>query len=166
MQLPVMNMAIALVLKIIVNYTLIGIKSINVMGAEVGVNIRGAVVGSLLCYGLAAALNYVQIRKKAEYRARWRNFLLPPLAASAIMAAAAWGTWLGLEAALKHALPLVYWRNFAATLPALIVGATVYAVAIAAFRGVSREEVLRIPLLPRVIGRKRLEKALDWMKVV
>jgi stage V sporulation protein B len=165
MQLPVLHMAIGLALKIGVNYVLIGIRSVDIAGVEIGINVRGAVVGSAVCYGLASVLNYLRIRKIAEYRARWRSFLLPPLAASACMAAAAWGSWLGLQAILKSLLPYVYWRNLAATVPALLLGLCVYAVCIVLFKGVSREEVLSIPLLPRLIGRSRLEKVLDKLKV-
>jgi stage V sporulation protein B len=165
MQLPVIHMSAALVLKIAVNYALIGIRSVNVAGVEIGINVRGAVAGSALCYGLAAVLNYMQIRKNAEYRARWHSFLFPPLAASAAMGLAAWGVWLGLQAALRRPLPFIFWRNFAATVPALLVGAAVYGVAIVLFRGVSRKEVLGVPLLPRLIGKERTEKILDLLKV-
>jgi stage V sporulation protein B len=165
MLLPVVNMLFALALKIAVNYTLIGIRSVNIGGVEIGINVRGAIVGSALCYGLAAVLNYLRIRKIADYRAQWRKFLLPPLAASAVMAAVAWGAWFLIETLLKDALPIIYWRNFAATVPALILGGCTYAVCIVAFRGVSRTEVFSVPLLPRLIGRKRLEKVLDKMRV-
>lgn len=156
MQLPVMNTAIGLAVKIVVNFVLIGIHSIN---------IKGAVAGSMLCYALAAALNYLQIRKSSGYAMRWRKVVLPPLFASAIMAAAAWGTWYGLDALLKKAIPYLFWRDLVAMLPALVVALLVYAVHILAFRGLSRAEVLQIPLLPRIFGKGRLDSILDWLRV-
>lgn len=165
MQLPVLHMSIALALKVAVNYALIGIRSVNIAGFEIGVNVRGAVAGSALCYMLAAVLNHMQVRKNAEYRARWRSFLLPPLAASTLMGLAAWGVWLGMQALLKRPLPFIFWRNLAATVPALLAGAFVYAFGILLFRGVSREEVLGAPVLPRLVGRERLERMLDKLKI-
>jgi stage V sporulation protein B len=165
MQLPVVHMAIALVLKIVVNYTLIGIRDITFMGITIGINIRGAVVGTTLCYGVAAVWNYLSIQKISGYKASWRKLLPPPIFASAVMAAGAWGVWLGLDAALKHVIPFVYWRNIASTLPALLIGGLTYAVTLAVFKGISREEILRVPMLPRLVGKQRLENVLDKMRV-
>jgi hypothetical protein len=41
----------------------------------------------------------------------------------------------------------------------------VYAFLLILFKGVNREEVLRVPALPRLIGRSRLEKLLDRLRL-
>lgn len=156
MQLPTINMAIALLLKIVVNYTLIGIPSVN---------IKGAVVGSMLCYGLAALLNYLRIRKIAGYHAHWRRLIVPPLLASAVMAAVVWGLWTGLNMLLKPVLPFISWRNLITTLVALLAGAAVYAAGLVAFKGVNRFEIMSMPLLPRLVGMNKLRRMLDKLKV-
>lgn len=156
MRIPTFNMALALVAKIIVNYVLIGIAAVN---------IKGAVAGSLVCYGMAAVLNDRQIHRVTGYRAPWLKLAAAPAAAALIMAGAAMGVRWALDGLLAGMLPSVYFRNLAATLPALVVGVVVYAVHIAAFGGVSREEIMSIPLLPRVFGKRRIEKLLDWMRI-
>lgn len=161
MRLPVIHMAVALLLKIAVNYTLIGIKEVNILGVPVEINVRGAVAGSAVCYGMAALWNAASIRKATGYRASLRRVLFPPLVSSLLMAAAAWGTWAGLDALLAGAIASVYLRTVLTALPAFAAAAAVYTLGLLLTRGVSREEVLGVPAISKALGRNRLERILD-----
>ena len=145
MHRPTIHMAIALVLKIIINYILIGIPAIN---------IRGAVAGTMICYGLAGLLNYRYMCKLTGFRTRWFMLLTPPMISSLIMAVAMFVVWHGLDALLKTALPGNYIRNLVSTIPALAIGGAVYGAALLLLKGIFLEEVRQIPVVGNIIKRR------------
>ncbi len=155
MRLPVAHMAAGLVLKIAVNYVLIGIPQINV---------RGAVAGSAVCYGVATLWNYVSIRRETGFRIKWRRQFLPAFAASLALAAVAWGVWSGLELLLRGMIDSAWLASLVCMVPAVLMGGAAYAVTLLLCRGVYKAEVMRIPLLPKLVGRQRLERMLDRLQ--
>ena len=54
------------------------------------INIYGAVIGTVMCYIIAAVMNYLFVRKYTGVRIKWGEHLLKPIAATAVMAAAAY----------------------------------------------------------------------------
>ncbi|MBQ4517784.1 MAG: polysaccharide biosynthesis protein [Clostridia bacterium] len=83
-MIPVRNMAIGGVVKIITNFTLIAIPSINIGGAP---------VSTLLCYFVIATLNIVSVKKIMKSDLSFTGFILKPIIASAIMGIAAFGAY-------------------------------------------------------------------------
>ena len=79
--LPVINMLIGGIVKIIVNFFLIGIPSINVVGAP---------IGTLACYLTITALNIFTMHRVLKKPPRLVSNLFKPLMASLLMGAAAW----------------------------------------------------------------------------
>lgn len=76
---PVINMLLGGIVKIAVNFVLVGIPSINIIGAP---------IGTVVCYAFITALNLISMRKKVKTKpAVFRN-LVRPLAAAAIMGGA------------------------------------------------------------------------------
>ena len=82
--LPVMNMFIGGVVKVIVNYILVGNPNINIQGAP---------VGTLCCYLCITVLNIFTMRKVIRKAPSVSKHLLKPLIASLVMGAVAYGGW-------------------------------------------------------------------------
>lgn len=76
---PVLNMLIGGVVKIAVNYVLVGIPSVNIVGAP---------IGTLVCYIVITVLNYFSLRRCVKGRLPVLRNLIRPLTASALMGAA------------------------------------------------------------------------------
>ncbi|MDL2224625.1 polysaccharide biosynthesis protein [Eubacteriales bacterium OttesenSCG-928-M02] len=75
---PVRNLAIGGVLKVIVSYLLLRLPEIN---------IQGATIGTTLCYTTAAVLNLISILRHVRFRFSFGDFILRPLIANGLMGA-------------------------------------------------------------------------------
>ena len=82
--LPVMNMFIGGVVKVIVNYILVGNPNINIQGAP---------VGTLCCYLCITVLNLFTMQKVIRKSPNVPKHLLKPFIASLIMGGVAYGMW-------------------------------------------------------------------------
>lgn len=82
--LPVMNMFIGGIIKIIVNYILV---------SNPGINIQGAPVGTLCCYLSITVLNIFAMKKVIRKAPSIPKNLVKPLVAALVMGLAAFGVW-------------------------------------------------------------------------
>lgn len=126
-MLPVITMGIGIVIKIAMNYLLIPLEGIHVMGA---------VWATLACYVVAATLNIVFIARLTRLPARAIFNILRPIAAAAGMGAALFGVRYFLEGKLGNTTYL-----FAA----ILAGVLVYALLLIATRAISKEDLRFIP---------------------
>jgi len=78
---PVINMIIGGVVKVIINYVLVGIPELNIMGVA---------IGTLVCYFVIVTLNILAMAKKKTIDLRSLKGLLKPLLASVLMGAVAY----------------------------------------------------------------------------
>ena len=120
--LPVRNLAIGAVCKVIVGWLLLRIP---------GVNILGAAVGTLVCFIVAGVLDMVSVLRITKARISIVDTLLRPLAAAVGMAAAVWLMVFLLEGVI---------RNSILTALAIAVGACVYFALLILTRALSRED--------------------------
>lgn len=128
MVLPVVNLFIGAVVKIIVTYILVGIPALN---------INGAAIGSVLAYLTAGLLNYRGLRKYADVDLDLRSIFIRPLYASVIM---------GLSAIAVYKLVyLIIARNIIATGLAIVAAVVVYFIMIFVTKAVTRDELELIP---------------------
>ena len=97
-QIPVRNLMIGVLAKIIITYSLTGIPSINV---------RGAAIGTVTAYITAAVLNLLSMRKYTGTRIDFVQTIVKPVFSSAIMGFAAWGVQSFLYPHLGNALSTV-----------------------------------------------------------
>lgn len=81
---PVKSVAVGAVLKIIVNFVLIGIPQINMFGA---------IVGTLVCYGVTTVMNVFVLLKETKVRLSFTNTVFKPFICSALCAAGAFLTY-------------------------------------------------------------------------
>ncbi len=81
MSLPVIAVVVGGVVKVTVNYLLVGNYDINIMGAP---------VGTLCCFGVVALLDMVFIARVVPSPPSFLRAFAKPLVASAVMGGAAW----------------------------------------------------------------------------
>ncbi len=77
-MIPVVNLFFGAIIKVVVSFILLGIPSINIVGAS---------VGTIACYTFAAAMNIIYVLRRTGLRPRLLDFIVKPLLASALMAA-------------------------------------------------------------------------------
>ncbi|MBM7582458.1 stage V sporulation protein B [Caldicoprobacter guelmensis] len=74
---PVKNLAIGALVKVVVTYTLVGVPQINIMGAA---------VGTLVCYAIASLLDFVAVIRYTRAFIPFVDFVVKPMVAVGIMA--------------------------------------------------------------------------------
>ncbi len=123
---PVIHMIIGGVAKVIVNYFLVAIPSINITGAPIGTNV---------CYIIILALNIISIRKYSSVKLKISEFIFKPIVCVVTMGAVVVALY-GSLATLGMTL---------STLISISVGAVVYFVMIIITKSISYKDVLMLP---------------------
>lgn len=144
MVLPVINLFIGAVAKIIISYILVGIPFLNV---------NGAAIGTVTAYFIAAVLNYAALKKYADVNIDLRATFTKPLLSAAIMGAV---TMLVYKLANN-----VFQSNALSTLIAIVIAVVVYFVLIFLTKAVTREDAKLLPkgdLIIKVAEKLRLLK--------
>ena len=125
---PVIHMLIGGIVKVIVNYILVGQPNINITGAP---------IGTLTCYIVITALNLIAMRRKMKRMPRVLSTMVKPLIATAAMAL---GAYLGYD--VLHTL---LGSNSLACLGAIVVAVVVYAVLVVVLRIVTYDDCMLLP---------------------
>lgn len=113
------------------------------------INIYGAVIGTVVCYIIAAVMNYLFVRKYTGVRMQFGEHLLKPIAATAVMAALAY---------LVYTL-LAPYSNTVAVLVCVVVGLLVYLFMLVLVKAVNEREMLQIR------GGKKIVRVLKKLHV-
>jgi len=111
--LPVINMFIGGILKLVIIFILTGNPNIGILGTP---------IGTLVCYVCITALNLISMRKVFPNPPAILKSILRAVLAAAIMGAAVFGTWKGLQLVLGQDMS----RLIACAVP-ILVGVVVYA---------------------------------------
>jgi stage V sporulation protein B len=125
---PVKNLLIGSVFKLVTSYFLTGVAAIN---------IRGAALGTVVGYMVAAVLDYAAVKREIGIRIGIMDSLIKPAAATVVMSAAAATVY---AAALK-----AVGSNTLATLTAVSAGAALYGVVLVLIGGVTAGELELMP---------------------
>jgi len=126
-HLPVVTMLIGGVVKVALNYMLVG---------DPAINIKGAPISTLVCYTLIAVLNLALISRVLVKRPSYLQLFLKPLIATLLMALVAGGAYGILAPALGNSL---------ATLGSICAAVAVYAVLVLALHIITRDDLEMIP---------------------
>ena len=125
---PVINMLIGGVVKVIVNYVLVAIPSLNIIGAA---------IGTIVCYVTITVLDLIAMRRSVTTRpAIFRN-VIRPAAAAGIMGAVTF-----FAAALLRNLTD---SNTVVCLGALIAAVLVYVIFVIILRCITYEDCMLLP---------------------
>ncbi len=128
----VVSMIVGGIVKIAVNWVLVGNPNINIVGAP---------VGTLCCYVVMCLMNYAFLCKCMEVRPSVKRMLLRPVISTLIMGAAAWAVY-GLASLV---LGEGWMRMALAMLCGVGVAVIVYLVLIIVTRAVTLEDMKLIP---------------------
>ena len=126
---PVVNMFVAGVLRLVVVYILTGNPNIGIVGTP---------IGAMICFLCIAVLNVFSMRRVLENPPAIVKNLIKPFAAAAIMGAFVRGTLY-----LLQTLGITS-RLILCGLP-IVVGVVVYCVAAISFKAITREDCLLLP---------------------
>lgn len=133
-MIPVRNLAIGVVIKIIITWTLTGIKSINILGAA---------AGTVTAYLIASILNIIAVRKYTGTRFDLMSTAVKPLISSFVMAICAWGSYKILFVVLSG--------SRMATVIAILLAMVVYGIMVFATKTVTKEEVAKMPKGDKIV---------------
>jgi stage V sporulation protein B len=128
-NLPILAVVIGGVIKLIVNYTLVGNPDIR---------INGAPVGTLCCFAVIALLEIFIIRRTIPAPPRFARAFFKPFIASAVMAAAAWA----IHGLLYRALHI---SSRLATVAAIFVAVIIYLILVIVFQIISKDDLSLMP---------------------
>lgn len=140
---PIISVLAGGAAKIAVNWTLVGNPDINIVGAP---------IGTICCYGVMCLLNYIFLCRCMERRPRLSKMLLRPVLSCAVMGAAAWGVYGLLEMCLSGVISSGMGRLSAgwivtaiSAVVAIGVAVIVYLVMVISMRAVTLEDMKLIP---------------------
>ena len=125
---PVKNIAVGAVIKVVVNYILVGIPSINILGAP---------IGTVCCYAYIAIADLFCIIKYSRVVPSIFITIIKPFAAASVCAIAAYFSNMGLSILLSG--------SRLAVIGALFVAFFAYVIALSVFKCITKEDVIALP---------------------
>ncbi len=141
MTLPVVNLFIGALAKIVITYVLVGIHFFNV---------NGAAIGSVMAYLISAMLNYRGLRKYADIELDMKSIFLKPLLAAAVMGVVTVAVYKGAGLIMGNAVSVLL---------AMLAAVVVYFVTVFLSGAVTKDEIELIPkgdLIYRIADRMHL----------
>lgn len=142
-QVPVIGALLGAVVKIALNWILIRIPSINVVGA---------VISTDVCYLVASIFNVIMLMRYTKTRVNFSGVLIKPTIGSIIM---------GIGCVIGYKVISLVFGNTISTLLTIIVAVIIYLLVMIFIRGITEEDLLSIPkgrMLVRVFKRVGLLK--------
>lgn len=139
---PVKNLLIGALFKIVLTYVLVGRPNLH---------IQGAAIGTVVCFGVAALLNLAAVYRYTGVKISVKTYFIQPVFATLVMAGVVYGVHLlGLQ-----------WTGSEnqATLLAILVGGAVYGATLLATGALSAADLQLLPggiKLARILRRLRL----------
>lgn len=129
---PIITMLIGGAVKVGVNYVLVGNPAINV---------KGAPIGTLVCYALIAFLNLALVSRLLEKKPNYLAIFAKPAIASAAMGASAWATY-GIASKFLNG---GYVKESLCTMVSVGLAVIVYAILVIALRMITKEDLKMVP---------------------
>ncbi len=124
---PVKNLFIGAVVKVVITYVLTRIPAVNV---------RGAAIGTTCAYIVAAWLNLVAVRRYTGMKFDLKLMFAGPAISSLVMGAAAFGVYRILSARMGNAV---------STLAAVFIGVVIYVIMVFLTRSIKLDELSSAP---------------------
>ena len=131
-NLPIVTVIIGGVIKIVVNFLLVGNPRIMIYGAP---------VGTLVCFAVISLLNLLIIKRMVPHPPAYTKVFLKPLLASILMGAAAWAC----NGLLSRFLSGSFAKEALCTVVSIGIGGIVYLILVLALHVISREDLELMP---------------------
>ena len=135
---PLIHCAIALVIHVI---------ALFVMLRYMNLNIYSVLYSNIIFALVVCILNALSIRRYIFYQQEYRKTFIVPAISSIIMAFGAYAVWYVLHLVLSNSI---------STVLAILAGMIIYAIALVVFKGLTREEMMKLPkgdLIARLFTR-------------
>lgn len=146
---PVKSLLVGAILKIACNFTLVGIPSIN---------IKGAPVGTIICYFYIVSHNLYVLLKETGVKVNWMQVIVKPFVAGALAGAASYGLYELFMMILPAGIEGSRNANFTwATLISVVLSVFVWVVLIFVTKTLDKNDILGLPKGKKIA--KVLEKA-------
>ncbi len=138
MDIPLKSIVAGAIVKIILNYVLVGNPSIN---------INGAPIGSIVCYVVIVVINVFALVRITDVKLNFNSILVKPLICAAISAASALACYKVFGGILKNVGDPSSRLNGVtiATLIAVIAAVFAYVIALLLIKGISKDDVEMLP---------------------
>lgn len=137
-MLPVRNLLIGAVFKVIITFVLVGNPAWN---------IRGAAMGTVICYAVASVLNLIGVIRHTGMAFSLRDVIIKPVVAAGVMGLVVWGVRSFIFARTQSwGMTLVL---------SMIAGVVVYAIMLFAVKAMTKEDMALVPGLNKL---KRFRK--------
>ena len=146
-RLPIITVIIGGLVKIAMNYVLVGNPDIN---------IHGAPISTLCCYMVIVGLNLFFVWKYSPEKPRYMQLFVKPIIASLLMGVSAWAAH-GFVFRFLSAAHSVYGANALATMLGIFAGVIVYGVLVILLRILRAEDLRAVPKGEKLIRLLRLK---------
>lgn len=138
---PLKLFVAGMIMKIVVNYILVGIPEINIQGAN---------VGSIVCYGFVTVTAMFILCRETKITPNFVSILIKPLIAAVICGVAAYFSEILFDFVFVQRI---------ATLLAILTAIVVYFIVLLLIRAIKREDILQMPKgnkIVKVLEKRRL----------
>lgn len=134
---PVKSLTIGAIVKVVANYIFIGIP---------GLNINGAIIGTVLCYAIVMVYNYIALVKAVKIKVSLMSVFVKPLISSVLCGVAAYCSY-GIS---YHFLPQTLFRghslaNIIAACIAVVAAVVIYAISMLLIGGIVKDDIIMLP---------------------
>jgi len=129
------NQTIGIIAKILINYFLISIP---------GINILGSVVGSVVGFSIPLILNSMVIKNDLKIEVNLFKFALKPFISSVLMGAAVFAVYKGFHLLLGF-IPAEYVTNAISAIIAIFTGVITYLLVLIKIKGITGEDLEALP---------------------
>lgn len=126
-MIPVINLFIGAIAKIVLTYTLTGVESINV---------KGAAIGTVAAYIVASSLNIIAVKRLTGVKFDITLTYLKPIVSALMMSAVVW---------FSYRIFFGYLGNAISTILAIAIGVVVYCMMLFITKAIRKEELKALP---------------------
>ncbi len=139
-EIPVRNLIIGAFAKLVITYVLTGIPILN---------IKGAAIGTVMAYAIAAFLNFIALKKNTNVKFEFVEFVVKPIISVSAM---------GIVVYLAHKLALPIIGNTISTIIAIFVGGIIYGLMLFITRTIVEEDFAILPKGDKIVEALRKVK--------
>ncbi|MEA5057673.1 MAG: polysaccharide biosynthesis protein [Anaerotignum propionicum] len=134
-KIPVIGAVLGAIVKIILNYVLIAIPQLNVLGA---------VLSTTGCYLVAGVFDVIMLSRITAVKFDMMGTFLKPIAGSTVMGIA--------SLAIYHIVNMLYPSNTLATLTSILFAVGIYGLVMLLIGGITEEDLRSLPMGTKLIG--------------
>jgi len=141
---PTVGLFTGALVKLVINFSLMPLP---------GINIRGAVYGTLLCYIVSTVINMIALKRNFRLNLDIYNLIIKPVVATVIMSVFTYFAY--------YYLYMLTASNFISTMTTILISAAVFGMLVLALRVVRIEEISVLPFgenVNRIFRKMKLYK--------